>query len=121
MLEMLCITQSEVSNGRAFVESKFNDLRYEIYPRLYLRNILFNNPHIEAIAAEYLDDNERWQMWIDAIASNVGGLAAPDFSYLNLDLNPSKILLKSSNFYNLVPLKAIAISAGVQSLFFLWS
>ena len=82
ILEMLCITQSEVSNGRAFVESKFNDLRYEIYPRLYLRNILFNNPHIEAIAAEYLDDNERWQMWIDAIASNVGGLASPDFSYL---------------------------------------
>lgn len=82
ILEMLCITQSEVSNSRAFVENKLNDLRYEIYPRLYLRNILFNNPHIEAIATEYLDDNERWQMWINAIASNVGGLPSPDFSYL---------------------------------------
>lgn len=82
ILEMLCITQSEAGNGRAFVESKFNDLRYEIYPRLYLRNILFNNPHIEAVATEYLDDNERWQMWMDVIASNVGGLISPDFSYL---------------------------------------
>jgi hypothetical protein len=82
ILEMLCITQSEASSGRAFVERKFNNLKYEIYPRLYLRNILFNNPHIEAIAAEYLDDNERWQMWTDAISSNVGGLVSPDFSYL---------------------------------------
>jgi hypothetical protein len=82
ILEMLCITQSGASNGQAFVESKFNELKYEIYPRLYLRNILFNNPHIEAIATEYLDDNERWQMWQDAIASNVGGLTSPDFSYL---------------------------------------
>lgn len=82
ILEMLCIAQSEASNRRAFVESTLNDLRYEIYPRLYLRNILFNNPHIEASATEGLDDNERWQMWMDAIASNVGGLASPDFSYL---------------------------------------
>lgn len=82
IMEMLCITQSEAGHDRAFVESKFNDLRYEIYPRLYLRNILFNNPHIEAIAAEYLDDNERWQMWMDAITNNVGGLTSPDFSYL---------------------------------------
>lgn len=82
ILEMLCITQSEASNGRAFVESKLNDLRYGIYPRLYLRNILFNNPHIEAVAAEGLDDNERWQTWMDAITRNVGGLTSPDFSYL---------------------------------------
>ncbi len=83
ILEMLCIAQSEVSKGRGFVEEKENDLRYDIYPRLYLRNILFNNPHLEAIAAiESLDDSERWQTWMDAIASNVGGLASPDFSYL---------------------------------------
>jgi hypothetical protein len=82
ILEMLCITQSEASNGRTFAESKFNDLRYEIYPRLYLRNILFNNPHIEAIATEYLDDSERWKMWMEAISSNVGGLTSPNFDYL---------------------------------------
>ncbi|PSB31330.1 hypothetical protein [Chlorogloea sp. CCALA 695] len=82
ILEMLCITQSEASSGRAFVESEFNTLEYKIYKRLYLRNILFNNPHIEAVAAESLDDNERWQMWMEKIASNVGGLTSPDFNYL---------------------------------------
>jgi hypothetical protein len=82
ILEMLCITQSEASIGQAFVESKLNALNYKIYPRLYLRNILFNNPHIEAVATEHLDDNERWQVWMDAIADNVGGITSPDFSYL---------------------------------------
>lgn len=82
VLEMLCITQSEASKDCAFVERQPNTLRYDIYPRLHLRNILFNNPHIEAIATEHLDDAKRWQTWMDAIASNVGGVAAPDFSYL---------------------------------------
>jgi hypothetical protein len=84
IMETLCITQSAAGNTQAFVEQKFNDLKYEIYPRLYLRNILFNNPHIEAISTstEYLDDSERWQAWIHAITSNVGGLPSPDFSYL---------------------------------------
>lgn len=82
LLEMLCITQSEAGYHRAFVESKLNELRYEIYPRLYLRNILFNNPHIEAVTTESLDDSERWKMWMDAISSNVGGISSPDFSYL---------------------------------------
>jgi hypothetical protein len=83
ILEMLCITQSEATSKQAFIETKPNDLKYKIYPRLHLRNILFNNPHLEAVAdLEALDDNERWQMWMDAIASNVGGLTSPDFSYL---------------------------------------
>jgi hypothetical protein len=83
ILEMLCITQSAAGKGHGFVEGKFNNLKYEIYPRLYLRNILFNNPHIEAVAAvDLLDDNERWEMWMKAIASNVGGLSSSDFSYL---------------------------------------
>jgi hypothetical protein len=83
ILEMLCITQSEATSKQAFIETKPNELKYEIYPRWHLRNILFNNPHLEAVAdLEALDDNERWQMWMDAIASNVGGLTSPDFSYL---------------------------------------
>lgn len=82
ILEMLCITQSEVSKGSAFVETKLNDLRYETYRRLHLRNILFNNPHVEVIVLEYLDDNERWKTWMEMIANNVGGVPSPNFSYL---------------------------------------
>lgn len=82
ILEMLCIAQSEAQNGKAFVENEYNKLQYSTYPRLYLRNILFNNPQIEAIASEGLDDPERWHLWIEAIASNVGGLISPEFNYL---------------------------------------
>jgi hypothetical protein len=83
ILEMLCIAQSEAKKSQAFVENQFNELKYEIYPRLYLRNILFNNPHIEAIAnEEACDDNERWQMWTEKISNNVGGLTSPCFGYL---------------------------------------
>jgi hypothetical protein len=82
ILEMLCIAQSEVRNGQAFVEKEYNSLHYSTYPRLYLRNILFNNPHLEAITSEYLGDTERWNMWIKAIVNNVGGLNSPDFNYL---------------------------------------
>jgi hypothetical protein len=82
ILEMLCIAQSEAIKGQPFVESEPNKLQYTTYHRLYLRNILFNNPHIEAISSEYLDDAERWNMWIQAIVSNIGGLDSPDFSYL---------------------------------------
>lgn len=82
ILEMLCIAQSEARNGQAFIEKEYNRLQYSTYPRLYLRNILFNNPHIEAIASQYLDDAERWNSWIEAIVSNVGGINSPDFNYL---------------------------------------
>jgi hypothetical protein len=83
LLEMLCILQSEASRGRAFVEDTPNSLQYKTSPRLYLRNILFNNPHIEAIAEmDSLDDEGRWQKWMEAISSNTGGIDSPDFSYL---------------------------------------
>lgn len=82
ILEMLCIVQSQAVNGKAFVEEETNRLQYSTYPRLYLRNILFNNPHIEAITAEYLDDAERWDAWMKEIVRSVGGLTSPNFSYL---------------------------------------
>ena len=118
IMEMLCITQSEASHGRAFVESKLNDLRYEIYPRLYLRNILFNNPHIEEIATEGLDDNERWQTWMDAITSNVGGLASPEFSYLKSRFESFKDFAKIVNFLQSSAIEGAVTSDGVPNSFF---
>jgi hypothetical protein len=82
ILEMLCITQSAANINQAFVEEDFNNLKYKSYSRLHLRNILFNNPYMEAIAVESLDDSERWQRWMDEINKNVGGIDSPDFSYL---------------------------------------
>ncbi|HAG80538.1 MAG TPA: hypothetical protein DCL61_05045 [Cyanobacteria bacterium UBA12227] len=82
LLEMLCITQSEAAKRQAFRENEFNKLKYDTYPRIHLRNIIFNNPHLEAIASEYSDDAERWNNWIEKISKNCGGIQNPDFSYL---------------------------------------
>jgi hypothetical protein len=82
ILEMLGIAQSAALQGKAFIESDPNQLSYQTYPRYYLRNILFNNPHLEAIITEYPDDSSRWAAWMEKIANNVGGISAPDFSYL---------------------------------------
>jgi hypothetical protein len=90
ILEMLCIAQSEACKGQAFIEKEYNRLEYSTYPRLYLRNLLFNNPHIEAITSQYLDDGERWDSWIEAIVSNFGGLESPNFNYLKSRFNSFK-------------------------------
>ena len=82
ILEMLCVVQSEAVSGKAFIEEEINKLHYSIYFRLHLRNILFNNPHIEAITTEYIDDVERWDAWMEEMAKSVGGIDSVDFSYL---------------------------------------
>jgi hypothetical protein len=82
ILEMLCIAQSAANKDQVFIEHEFNQLSYSTCSRLYLRNILFNNPHIESAISEYLDDSERWKIWLEAITSNCGGIKSPDFSYL---------------------------------------
>jgi hypothetical protein len=82
ILEMLCIVQSKSVSGKAFIEEEKNKLEYSIYFRLHLRNILFNNPHIEAITSEFFDDVERWEAWIEEMSKSVGGIDSVDFSYL---------------------------------------
>lgn len=82
ILEFLGIVQSETLANRAFIEEKVNDLRYTTYSRLYLRNILFNNPSLEAILVEFSDDETRWKVWIEQMNQDSGGLSNSDFSYL---------------------------------------
>lgn len=81
-LEFLGITQSEALEGRGFVEKDYNALKYNTYNRLYLRNILFNNPHLDAILIEPLDNDDQWKKWFEYIQDNCGGIPSPDFSYL---------------------------------------
>lgn len=81
-LEFLGIVQSEAVEGRSFVEKGYNALKYKTYNRLYLRNILFNNPHLDAILAEPLDNDNQWKKWLEYIHDNCGGISSPDFSYL---------------------------------------
>jgi hypothetical protein len=82
LLEFLGILQTEFDQNRAFIESEYNQLEYRSYTRLYLRNILFNNPCLEAVYAEFSSEEDRWQEWLSLMNSNCGGINNPDFSYL---------------------------------------
>jgi hypothetical protein len=81
-LEFLTVLQSELKNGRAFDENEYNSLRYATNVRLYLRNILFNNPHLEVIQAQYPDDDSRWRNWCQIMNEKSGGIVDADYKYL---------------------------------------
>ncbi len=82
-LEFLLVLQSEAAAGRAFHEAQPNTLKYKSSKRLHLRNILFNNPRLEALLGEYPNDDEaQWRAWLQFMRENRGGLESPDYSYL---------------------------------------
>ncbi|PGV47036.1 hypothetical protein [Bacillus sp. AFS037270] len=83
LMEFLNVLQSEYNEGRAFQEDNYNTLKYIAYSRMYLRNILFNNPQMQIIEKEYENDNSaQWKKWIEEMNDKKGGLGSADFSYL---------------------------------------
>lgn len=82
ILEFLLIVQSKASEESAFLEEGYNTLQYKTFTRLYLRNLLFNNPHLEVVADDVPNDEEQWTKWLDLFQKNVGGIPLADFSYL---------------------------------------
>ncbi|WP_340021313.1 hypothetical protein MHI24_20155 [Paenibacillus sp. FSL K6-1096] len=92
-MEFLGVLNSEYQNGSAFVEDTFNSLSYRPYSRIYLRNLLFNNPYIDVIYRDYenhKDEKKAWNEWILEAERKFAGIdSIPDFSYLksNFDSN----------------------------------
>jgi hypothetical protein len=83
LMEFLNVLQSEYNEGRAFQEENYNTLKYIAYSRMYLRNILFNNPQMQIIEKEYENDqNAQWKKWIEEMNDKKGGLSSADFTYL---------------------------------------
>jgi hypothetical protein len=81
-LEFLNVYQFEADKSRAFEEPLgLNTLRYRAAHRLYLRNILFNNPHFPEILLTFPHDVNRWDEWSKRMKSATG-LANPQFDYL---------------------------------------
>lgn len=81
-MEFLNVLNSEMEAGRAFVELVPNSLSYSPQSRLYLRNILFNNPQMAVIERQHRNDNRaQWERWKDSMA-NSAGISSPDYSYL---------------------------------------
>lgn len=82
LLEFLSVFLSEFRNKRALSETEMNTLAYTPQQQIRLRNILFNNPHIEAILAAGLNESDQWNEWLTRMNEGAGGLESPDFSYL---------------------------------------
>jgi hypothetical protein len=81
-LEFLNVFYHEAEKQRAFEEPNgLNTLKYRAAHRLYLRNILFNNPHLTEIRLNYPSDNSRWAEWLNRMKS-AQGIAQAQFSYL---------------------------------------
>ena len=82
LLEFLNVFYYEVGKGRGFVEANgLNTLTYKAARRLYLRNILFNNPHLGEIRVRFPHDANRWEQWLERMSSATG-LHHPQFAYL---------------------------------------
>ena len=79
---------------------------YNLRFRMGLRNILFNNEAIGAIAAEARDDHDAWTAWLDGMADASDGFSE-DFEYIRERFG------KFSDFAELVALvQQTTIEAG---------
>lgn len=82
LLEFLNIFYHEVEKGRAFEEPNgLNMLNYRAAHRLYLRNILFNNPHLAEIQLNFPNNTKRWDEWFKRMES-LPKIPHPQFAYL---------------------------------------
>jgi hypothetical protein len=81
-LEFLNVFHYEIGKGRAFEEPNgLNTLKYRAAHRLYLRNLLFNNPHLAEIRFGFPHDINRWDEWLKRMKTATG-IAHPQFGYL---------------------------------------
>lgn len=81
-MEFLNVLNSEINSNRAFQETTPNSLSYSPQARLYLRNILFNNPRMAVIERQHKNDERaQWDSWKESMANSaVSG--SVDYSYL---------------------------------------
>jgi len=84
-LEFLNVLDAEARSARGLREvDGLNSLAYRPNRRLYLRNIVFNNPRLVGIRAECPDDESRWASWLEIMDKE--RLKQPrlerDFTYL---------------------------------------
>ncbi|MCW3061468.1 MAG: hypothetical protein JWQ02_3289 [Capsulimonas sp.] len=82
MLEFFGVLHAEHTQGRALKETSLNGLSYRPQQQLRLRNLLFNNPHIDTVQASGQSDEGMWSAWQQLMQDNSGGLDKPDFGYL---------------------------------------
>lgn len=82
LLEFLGIFNAARADGKALQEMRPNSLSYRPQTQLYLRNILFNNPHIASVLSGTRSEDVMWDEWMRLMKENVGGIANADFAYV---------------------------------------
>ena len=73
-LEFLTVFTAEADDDRALHEPKRNALGYKPQQQLRLRNVVFNNPFLEAVSVKELSDPEKWDQWVGQMNEHAGGL-----------------------------------------------
>lgn len=82
LLEFLNVFHFELAKGRAFEEPNgLNTLKYQTAQRLHLRNILFNDPYLTEVRAEFAHDTNRWDEWLKRMKAATG-IVHPQFGYV---------------------------------------
>ena len=80
-LEFLCIFRERHLDGYALSEPRQEGthelITYRVPRLLPLRELVFNNPHIQHIEATRRSDSEKWSEWLDQFSAN-----GYDFSFL---------------------------------------
>lgn len=80
-LEFLCVFRARHKAGRALNESRrdgtHESFLYHVPRLLPLRELVFNNPHIQNIEASRGSENEKWLDWLGHVNAN-----GYDFSFL---------------------------------------
>jgi hypothetical protein len=89
-MEFIGVLNSQYEKGWPFIEEQFNTLNYNPYSRIYLRNLLFNNPYIEVVNRDYEahnDDQKAWDEWMNLAEQNFAGVDYPNLKYLQNNFN----------------------------------
>lgn len=97
-LEFLCVFRERHLVGHALNESRSEGthevIRYNVPRLLPLRELVFNNPHIQHIEASRRSDNEKWSKWFSDFEGN-----GHDFSYLRNRLDKFSRLTQVVEYY----------------------
>jgi hypothetical protein len=82
-LEFLCVAEACLRDGKLLdPEGALYPLKFKMYKRMALRNILFNDESLFQIAAKFPDSVTAWTHWLKGMEDRARGAQSRDFSYL---------------------------------------
>lgn len=102
-MEFLGVLNSEYQKGFAFNEQSYNTLSYNPYSRVYLRNLLFNNPYLEVVYKDYedhRDEKRAWDEWTKLAQQSFAGLnnEYPNLVYLQSNFEKFEYFYEAIKF-----------------------